>query len=87
MENTKMNQNNTENTKFNNSKSLILNYLSNNNIYKLILCIGIMKKYNIDFHNDNESDCGSDISIDDFDMNIEFDYDSDCESDISIDDF
>jgi hypothetical protein len=46
-----------------------------------------MKKYNINFDNDNESDCGSDISIDDFDMNIEFDYDSDCESDISIDDF
>jgi hypothetical protein len=42
-----------------------------------------MKKYNIDF--DYDSDCESDISIDDFDMNI--DYDSDCESDISIDDF
>ena len=79
MENTKMNQNNLENTKFNNSKSLILNYLSKNNIYKLILCIGIMKKYNIDFDNDNDNE--SDISIDDFDMNIDYD------SDISIDDF
>ena len=64
MENTKINQNNYENTKFNNSNSLILNYLSKNNIYKLILCIGIMKKYNINF--DYDSDCESDISIDDF---------------------
>ena len=62
MENTKINQNNYENTKFNNSNSLILNYLSKNNIYKLILCIGIMKKYNINY----DSDCESDISIDDF---------------------
>ena len=57
------NKNNMENTNLNE----ILNYIQKNNIRKLIIYLGIVKKINVDPINDNESD----ISIDDFDMNID----------------